>query len=130
MKENYIREPRKPTEPSMPKIKGKIGKTSIEEDIRFVADALRKDPEIKTEPAIIQKWCPPQYTTVGSFHILGKIQEGDRVKKGQEIGYVEGLKIKSKIYALTDGIITGLPEEGAAIEYNEDLFTITPTLEK
>lgn len=142
MKENFfekkrIREPGKPRKPSMSGIRGQTGETSI-----FVRDAFPKEP-------VIQK-----ASRAGHFHLLKEIQEenkakegdwknnaekvknGDRVKKGQKIGYIESSEIKHEVRvvcALKDGIITGLPEDsrqGTAVEFNEALFTITPTLEK
>lgn len=136
-KKHNIREPLKPREPSAPKIKGKTGKTSIKEDIEFVAGSLRKNPEIKQEP-VIQR---AEYD--GLFHFIKETQKegekgreevvvknGDIVKKDQKVGYLKCKGVQKEIFTSANGIISGLPENWTSVKGREELFTITPTSEK
>lgn len=130
----HIREPEKPRKPFKPVIKegtGKtpigfikkeIRKTSLDEDIRFLKETLKKGPEIMQGPVITEH--------AGLFYPLGEVQNGHSVTKGQKIYYLKGSGVEGVICAPADGIISGLPEKGAQVKEKGELFTITPTSEK
>jgi acetyl-CoA carboxylase biotin carboxyl carrier protein len=71
--------------------------------------------------------CAP---TVGTFYIAPEpgappfVREGDSVRKGQQVGIVEAMKLMIPIEAERDGRVVGvLADNGRAVEYGDRLFT-------
>ncbi|MBC7326494.1 acetyl-CoA carboxylase biotin carboxyl carrier protein subunit [bacterium] len=55
--------------------------------------------------------------SVGIFHPL--VKEGDMVKEGEKIGFIETLGIKDEILSPASGIVHSLLSEGEIVEYGK-----------
>ena len=73
--------------------------------------------------------CAP---TVGTFYRSPEpgappfVVEGDRVRRGQQIGIVEAMKLMIPLQAEHDGqVVAVLMEDGSPVEYGDRLFAVS-----
>jgi biotin carboxyl carrier protein len=99
-----------------------LSASPVESDQQILGSA--SESLISPEPEIV----PVISTLVGLFFNQSpQIQEGDRVKVGQRIGYIESMKIKNDVIALATGVIEkALVSEEEPVEYGQMLFQIAP----
>lgn len=84
-----------------------------------------------TEASGLVDICAP---TVGTFYRAPDpgagpfVSEGDLVRRGQQIGIVEAMKLMIPLEAEYDGhVVAVLIADGTPVEYGDRLFTFAPT---
>ena len=87
--------------------------------------------EKKEEGKIIETGNLIKCPLVGTFYTAPSpeaenfVRIGDRVKKGQVIGIVEGMKLMNEIESEFDGVVEAvLAENETVVEYGQPLFRI------
>ena len=90
------------------------------------------------QPAAAREPLPPGATVVpspvvGVFTPVAEgeasvpVQPGDRITKGQVLGYVEAMKMATQVCAPADGVLSeSLVAEGQAVQFGDPLFLIRP----
>lgn len=97
----------------------------------FVVPEKEKSEPVLQEPTGLFDLCAP---TVGTFYVAPEpgaapfVREGDSVRRGQQVGIVEAMKLMIPIEAERDGqVVAVLADNGRAVEYGDRLFTFAST---
>jgi acetyl-CoA carboxylase biotin carboxyl carrier protein len=96
-------------------------------------------PAEKSRPALAEAPCPSGGVldicspTVGTFFLAPQpgaapfVAEGDRIRRGQQVGIVEAMKLMIPVEAELDGqVVAVLVGDGTAVEFGERLFAVEP----